>query len=189
MSMGMAQVHGPKGGPQSDALKVADPTPLLALLRSLDPRNTGVVARSQFERAIRVAAGNALTEDEVQHLADHYATSVERLDVGKEPGGFAVQRSSTEKSADPVPEPVVDYELFVSSAKLGAAFGAPRSDMPYNGFYSRPESPTTPKQSPNSGSKRLSCTASLPLASRLSAASSSSRAAADLHGSSDCMRS
>ena len=73
----------------------------------------------------------------MQHLADHYATSTDRLDVGKEPGGFAVQRSSTEKSADPVPEPVVDYELFVSSAKLGAAFGAPRSDMPYKGFYDK----------------------------------------------------
>ena len=73
----------------------------------------------------------------MQHLADHYATSTDRLDVGKEPGGFAVQRSSTEKSADPVPEPVVDYELFVSSAKLGAAFGAPRPDMPYKGFYDK----------------------------------------------------
>ena len=73
----------------------------------------------------------------MQHLADHYATSTDRLDVGKEPGGFAVQRSSTEKSADPVPEPVVDYEFFVSSAKLGAAFGAPRPDMPYKGFYDK----------------------------------------------------
>ncbi|KAH8074073.1 hypothetical protein JL721_2633 [Aureococcus anophagefferens] len=66
-------VHATHDGTANGALKVADPMPLYDLLRLLDPKERGYCKASEFKTAIRCAAGNALSDKEIDHLAGHYA--------------------------------------------------------------------------------------------------------------------
>ncbi|KAJ8611192.1 hypothetical protein CTAYLR_003592 [Chrysophaeum taylorii] len=88
----------------SRPLKAADPTALERLFRLLDDRKTGHVEAKYFEAAVRCASGDALSDEEIGALASHYASK------------------KTDEHEESVVV-VVDYELFVSSAKIGAAFG------------------------------------------------------------------
>ena len=79
--------------PGADALKVADPTPLLALLRS-QIQEIREWWRGPSSSAHDVAAATLSLRMKCS-TSRTTTRPVERLDVGKEPGGFAVQRSST----------------------------------------------------------------------------------------------
>ena len=132
-------VHATHDGTANGALKVADPMPLYDLLRLLDPKERGYCKASEFKTAIRCAAGNALSDKEIDHLAGHYAIGGghaedeepdERLGLRTEGRARSGAGFYGAEGKDPLAEPLVDYNLFISSAKLGAAFGQALPSVP-----------------------------------------------------------